>query len=114
MRFGRVNATTGSAPHGVGTPCTSFIHYVSDDDSSWNAQLEVICNGTTLYGGDGGGYLVCDWTDDDVAMSCHDDDFTSEGGDPKIRLNRGQGLILVEDQPPPYQVQIELTSAGRR
>jgi hypothetical protein len=107
MIYGRVGVTSGTPPVAAGAPCTFFVHSAGDDDDSWDAQVEVVCNGSTLYGGDGSGFLDCDWSGD-IAETCRDDDFTADGGDPKLTFDRSAWRTLIQEQRPQYQVQIEL------
>lgn len=123
MLFGEVVETTGAAPFSENTRCTVFIHYVSGKNSPGNGQIEVVCNGTTVYGGDGLGFLDCEWGEK-WAMSCVDEDYTDDGGDPKLTFDRLHGLVLIEDgrsdiQVPEgrfhdYQMQIQIRLVRQR
>lgn len=107
--YGEVRATTGAAPVAPGARCTAFFAPQGDSDSDYDGQLTVICDGRILYGGGSLGYLECAFSADQL-VTCADGDFTPDGGDPKVLLDRRARQVVVEDRPPAWRVEIELTT----
>jgi len=107
--FGQARAVTGDAPVGVGAPCTAVLDFLDQEDDSTTSRLEVICAGRTIYGGGEAGYLACEYDDDEVVVRCSDTDVSSDGGDPRLALDRAARTLVLEDRSPTWRMEIALT-----
>jgi hypothetical protein len=103
--FGDVTIATGTAPVPVGAACTIFVTPVTGEDATWNTDVEVLCDGKLVYGGESLGGVDCDKIDD-RAVRCEDKDFTSDGGDPKLLFDRRANRIVVEERGPTWRLEI--------
>lgn len=112
MMFADVDAVTGQPPVPVGARCTLFVTPITDDDASFDTDVEILCNGTLVYGGGSLGGVNCDKVDD-RAVRCEDTDFTKDGGDPKMLIDRRAGRVVVEDRAPDYRLELRFAPPPR-
>jgi hypothetical protein len=103
--FGDVQRATGSSPVPVGARCTVFVSPVNDDDARWDTDVEVLCGGRLLYGGETLGGVDCRKVAG-RAVRCDDTGYTDQGGDPRMRFDRPSGKVVVADRRPDYRVEI--------
>jgi hypothetical protein len=72
--------------------------------------MDVLCAGHIVYGGGSSGYISeCDERDD-LTWRCVDDHFSPDGGDPRLTFDRGRRTIRIEDNPPHWSLDIDLTT----
>jgi hypothetical protein len=71
-----------------------------------NCHVDVVCGGTSLFGGKRlGGYARCD-TKDGAFLSAEDDRTTTQDGDPALALDRGTPRWVVKDDRPGWRVEL--------
>jgi hypothetical protein len=107
MLFGQVRSVTGRAPAQVGNRCTLFIS--PSESEEWNRQIDVLCDGRVVYGGGSLGHISCSLSGG-RAERCTDSDPSPDGGDPRLQLDRSARLVRIDDAPPPWTIEIELTT----
>ena len=113
MLFGDVRVATGTAPVPMGARCTLFVTPAGKDNAKLDTDLEVLCDGRLVYGGDSLGAIGCQKIDG-RAVLCEDPTFTVQDGDPKVRLDRRAGTVVVEDRAPDFRLEIGLAPPPRR
>lgn len=107
--YGRVSAASGQAAGRLGARCTVFLRAVDDEDSSYDTRIDVLCGHDVLYGGESKGYLNCGRSGG-LVWRCSDGQYTDEGGDPRLELDRRARRVHVDDRSPTWSLDIELTT----
>jgi hypothetical protein len=108
--FGDVTIATGTPPAPVGAACTTFVSPVTGEDATWNTDIEVLCDGKLVYGGESLGGVDCEKIYD-RAVHCEDTGYTSNGGDPKLLFDRRGNRIVLEDRAPTWRLEIVMAPA---
>ncbi len=105
--YGRVVSTSGRAPVEEGARCTIFVEPGGED---YDAQFAVLCNSRLVYGGDSVGFIPECTERGDLRFRCVDGEYSADSGDPAFLFDRMSRLARVEDGPPRWRVDIELTT----
>jgi hypothetical protein len=93
-RLSRVVSSQGYENIGAGTSCTVTVVPVSLSDFS--CHVEVVCNGTTVYGTLPTGYAQCDVSGPEL-LRASDPETTAQDGDPSIHIDLRRGVAMVSD-----------------
>jgi hypothetical protein len=93
-RLSRVVSSQGYENIAVGSSCTVTVVPVSFSDFS--CHVEVVCNGTTVYGALPTGYAQCDVSGPDL-LRASDPETTGQDGDPAVHIDLRRGVAMVSD-----------------
>jgi hypothetical protein len=108
-RTGRVTGVEGPAPAAEGGACSVTVEPAPG--TRFDARLRVECDGRTVYGRDGFGYLSCTMRDG-TPERCEDRGGTRRDGDPRVVLDLPTDTVVVSDGPElPWTVRLALDPA---
>jgi hypothetical protein len=106
-----VSDVTGRAPVHEGETCDVLI--APTEGGGFACRVTVSCDGETVYGGEGFGYLACEIVG---GTPTHGSDVigSADGGDPMLAMDLGRGTLRVsDDRPAPWSFVLTRPSTAR-
>jgi len=101
-----VTATSGASHVHVGDACRLDI--TSHSEAGRLCRVFVECGDRRVYGSVGYGYLPCQVTPDQGVVHAEDDNPTSDGGDPRITIDRITNTATVSDDGPAWSITLAM------